>query len=73
MYFPRPVLVASSLVALLVAMVLPFTPLGGWFGFETPPLIMLAGIGAIVVVYLVTAELLKPWAVRVRQRSMPRH
>jgi Mg2+-importing ATPase len=70
---PRPVLVASSLVALLVAMVLPFTPLGGWFGFETPPLIMLAGIGAIVVVYLVTAELLKPWAVRVRQRSMPRH
>ena len=67
---PRPALVASSLVALLAAMVLPFTPLGGWFGFERPPLIMLAGIGAIVVVYLVTAELLKPWAVRVRKRSM---
>jgi Mg2+-importing ATPase len=65
---PRPALVASSLVALLAAMVLPFTPVGGWFGFETPPLVMLAGIGAIVVVYLVSAELLKPWAVRVRQR-----
>jgi P-type Mg2+ transporter len=61
---PRPALVASSLVALLVAMVLPFTPVGGWFGFETPPLVMLAGIGAIVVVYLLSSELLKPWAVR---------
>jgi Mg2+-importing ATPase len=67
---PRPALVASSLVALLAAMVLPFTPLGSWFGFETPPLVMLAGIGAIVIVYLVTAELLKPWAVRLRQRSV---
>jgi Mg2+-importing ATPase len=66
---PRPALVASSLVALLAAMVLPFTPLGGWFGFETPPLVMLAGIGAIVVVYLASAELLKPWAVRHRQPS----
>jgi Mg2+-importing ATPase len=69
---PRPALVASSLVALLAAMVLPFTPLGGWFGFETPPLVMLAGIGAIVVVYLVSAELLKPWAVRVRQQPARR-
>jgi Mg2+-importing ATPase len=69
---PRPALVASSLVALLVAMALPFTPVGGWFGFETPPLVMLAGIGAIVIVYLVSAELVKPWAVRVRQRPVPR-
>lgn len=60
---PRPALVASSLVALIVAMVLPFTPIGGWFGFETPPLIMLVGIGIIVIIYLVSAELLKPLAV----------
>jgi Mg2+-importing ATPase len=60
---PRPALAASSLVALVIAMVLPFTPVGGWFGFGAPPLIMLAGIGIIVVVYLVSAELLKPLAV----------
>src|SRR5450432_1569716 len=57
---PQPALVASSLVALLVAMVLPFTPVGGWFGFEAPPLAMLVATGAIVITYLVSAELLKP-------------
>jgi Mg2+-importing ATPase len=40
---PQPVLAASSLVALVVAMALPFTPAGAWFGFVTPPLLMLAG------------------------------
>ena len=50
-------------MALVIAMVLPFTPVGGWFDFGAPPLIMLAGIGIIVVVYLVSAELLKPLAV----------
>jgi P-type Mg2+ transporter len=66
---PRPVLAVSSLVALVIAMVLPFTPVGGWFGFEAPPLTMLAVTGIIVIVYLVSAEVLKPLAVRSRQRS----
>ena len=47
-------------------MVLPFTPVGGWFGFEAPQLAMLVGTGAIVVIYLVSAELLKLLAVRYR-------
>jgi Mg2+-importing ATPase len=59
---PRPALAISSLVALIIAIVLPFTPVGHWFGFESPPAIMLAGIGIIVVLYLVFAELLKPLA-----------
>ena len=62
---PQPMLTASSLAALAVAMILPFTPIGGWFGFVAPPPIMLAGIGLLVVVYLVCAELLKPFAVRI--------
>jgi P-type Mg2+ transporter len=37
------VLAASSLVALMVAMTLPFTPIGHWFGFVPPPPGMLAG------------------------------
>jgi P-type Mg2+ transporter len=49
-------------------MILPFTPIGTWFGFVAPPPIMLAAIGLLVVVYLVCAELLKPLAVRMRDR-----
>ena len=59
---PHPGLAASSLVALIVAMAVPFTPVGGWFGFQAPPLAMLAAISAIVMAYLLTAELLKPFA-----------
>ncbi len=61
---PDPLLSASSLVALLVAMVVPFTPVGAWFGFVAPPPIMMAGIAVLVVVYLACAELLKPLAIR---------
>jgi P-type Mg2+ transporter len=61
---PDPVLTASSLTALVVALALPLTPLGGWFGFVAPPPAMLVGIAGLVVVYLVCAELAKPLAVR---------
>jgi Mg2+-importing ATPase len=66
--WPDPVLAASSLVALLAAMALPFTPLGTWFGFVAPPPIMMAGIALLVVVYLACAELLKPFAIRTKRR-----
>ncbi|WP_439394669.1 magnesium-translocating P-type ATPase [Bradyrhizobium sp. PMVTL-01] len=62
--WPDPALAASSLTALLAAMVLPFTPLGAWFGFVAPPPIMMAGIALLVVAYLACAELLKPFAIR---------
>src|SRR5665647_1249011 len=61
---PRPALAASSLVALVVAMVLPFTPLGTWFGFETPAAVTLIGVGTIVIVYLACAELIKSLAIK---------
>nr|WP_246583882.1 magnesium-translocating P-type ATPase [Bradyrhizobium iriomotense] len=62
--WPDPALAASSLTALLAAMVLPFTPLGAWFGFVAPPPIMMLGIALLVVVYLACAELMKPFAIR---------
>ena len=40
-------------------MLLPFTPVGGWFGFVAPPLVLVASIGGITLAYLVLAELLK--------------
>jgi Mg2+-importing ATPase len=61
---PRPILVATSLGALLFAIVLPFTPLAGIFGFQTPPLAMTLGIGLVVLVYLTCAELFKRLAIR---------
>ena len=56
---PRPILAATSLGALLFAIVLPFTPLARLFGFQTPPLAMTLSIGFVVLVYLTCAELLK--------------
>jgi len=67
--WPRPALAASSLVALAVALALPFTPIGLWFGFEVPPVPVLAGIGLVVLGYLVTAELLKPVALASRAKK----
>ena len=67
---PSPTLAASSLLALAGAMALPFTSAGAWFGFRSPPPMTLAAIGAIVVLYLVAAELLKPWAIGIAGRSL---
>jgi Mg2+-importing ATPase len=60
---PHPALTVSSLVALSVAMILPFSPIGAWFGFQAPPLEVAASVGLIVVVYLVCAELVKRLAI----------
>ncbi len=60
---PHPALTASSLIALVVAMILPFSPAGAWFGFETPPLAVTCGVGLLVLAYLLCAELLKQVAI----------
>jgi len=56
---PHPALLWSSLVALLVAMALPFTPVGSWFGFVAPPMAMVAGMSGLVLAYLACAQWLK--------------
>ena len=60
---PQPALIVSSLVAIAVAIVVPFTPAGRCFGLEAPPLGMLGAIGVVIVLYLICAELLKRVAV----------
>ncbi len=69
--WPHPALTLSSLAALLVAMVLPFTPAGAWFGFQAPPPAVTASVAALVVAYLVCAELLKQFAIApaIRRRA----
>ncbi|XXF79944.1 magnesium-translocating P-type ATPase [Myxococcaceae bacterium GXIMD 01537] len=61
---PSPWLVLSSLGAVLVANILPFTPLGSWFGFVQPPPALLLALAGLVVAYLCLATLLNRWFFR---------
>ena len=56
---PNPVLTITTLGALLVALAIPFSPLGPWLGFEVPSARVLVSLAAIVVAYLVCAEAMK--------------
>ncbi|MGU3468336.1 magnesium-translocating P-type ATPase [Methylobacterium sp. C33D] len=57
---PSPALAASSLAALTLALTLPFTPAGAWFGFAPPPAPVLLAVLTITLTYLLVAEVLKP-------------
>jgi Mg2+-importing ATPase len=60
---PHPALTVSSLLALAVAMIVPFSAIGAWFGFRTPPLEVTCSVGLLVVAYLICAELAKQVAI----------
>jgi Mg2+-importing ATPase len=61
---PHPALVASSLGVAVVALFLPFTPIGGWFDFVPLPLGILVTLGAVSAAYLIVAEEIKQWFYR---------
>ncbi len=69
---PHPALTVSSLAALAVALVLPFSSVGAWFGFAPPPAAILAAIGGVLVTYIVAAELMKPLAIAPARRPVHR-
>ena len=58
---PHPLLTATSLAVVVLAVVLPFTPLGAWFGFVPPSVAFLLAIAGLTVSYLVLAQGAK-WA-----------
>ncbi len=61
---PSKLLIINVAVILILALVLPFTPLGDIFGFvPLPPTFLLILIGFILV-YLVLVELMKSWFYR---------
>ncbi|MBB5752913.1 magnesium-translocating P-type ATPase [Prosthecomicrobium pneumaticum] len=61
---PHPVLAATSLGALAVALLFALSPLGGFAGFVPLPPAILATIAAICCLYLILAEALKRLAIR---------
>ncbi len=69
---PHPMLVASSLGALAVALLVALSPIGQIFGFVSMPAEILAAIAAISLVYLMTAEGLKRYAMRESFRKVGR-
>jgi P-type Mg2+ transporter len=71
--WPQPALMATSLGALLFAVILPFTPFGDWFGFKAPPLALTLALGVVVIAYLICAELLKSFAIRAVSKHRIQH
>ncbi len=55
----HPILVATSLSIALIGAILPFTPLGHYFGFVPPPARFYLILGAMAVSYLFVVELAK--------------
>lgn len=55
----HPLLTATSLAVVGSAILLPFTPLGTYFGFVPPPAMFYAILGAMVFAYLAIVELAK--------------
>ena len=58
---PHPLLVTTSIAVVVIAVVLPFTPLGSWFGFVPPSATFLLAIAGLTVSYLLLAQGAK-WA-----------
>jgi Mg2+-importing ATPase len=67
----NPLLVATSLGALAAAFVLVLTPLRAAFHFVSLPGLLFAAIAAVVVAYLVAADLMKPLAISAAERRPP--
>ena len=56
---PSKSLLLATLLTVAATLALPYTPLGGIFGFEPVPLSFLLLIGTIVALYVVAAEMVK--------------
>jgi P-type Mg2+ transporter len=58
---PNPWLIVCSLTAVAVAVLVPFTPLGGYLGFVPPPPFFFLILAGMVLLYLFAVEGVKRW------------
>jgi Mg2+-importing ATPase len=56
---PHPALAVTSGLVVLAGVILPFTPVGGWFGFVPLPMEFLAALAVLTATYLMLAEAVK--------------
>jgi Mg2+-importing ATPase len=61
---PSRLLALSTIVVVGVACILPFTVVGGLFGFVPPPLSFFAVLAGLVIGYIIMVELVKYWFYR---------
>ena len=66
---PSRAMMAVTVVVAAVVVWLPYSPLAGLLGFQALPPIFLAAIAAIVVLYLVAAQLVKGWFYAHREKQ----
>ncbi len=53
---PHPLLAATSIAVVVLAILLPFTPIGAWFGFVPPSAAFLFAIAGLTLSYLLLAQ-----------------
>jgi Mg2+-importing ATPase len=58
---PHAALVASSLCAFALAVVLPFSPLAHWLGFVSLPAGLIGALTLVTVTYLIAVYCVKRW------------
>jgi Mg2+-importing ATPase len=56
---PHPLLAGSALCLAALAVILPFTPVGAWFGLVPLPMLFFYYLAAAVAAYLVLVEIAK--------------
>ncbi len=61
---PSRFLVLMSLFIVSLGLAIPFSPIGHYLGFERPSMILLLALGAIVITYLATTQMIKAWYVK---------
>jgi Mg2+-importing ATPase len=61
---PSMLLIASTLLIIVIAAILPFTFIGSFFGFVQPPVTFFAALAILAGGYLVMVELAKQWFYR---------
>jgi Mg2+-importing ATPase len=71
LYASRPArsLVVATLLVVVAALMLPWTPLGALFGFVPLPPLFLAMLAAILAAYVLSAEAVKHWFYRDLRRA----
>jgi Mg2+-importing ATPase len=58
---PHPALVASSLLAFGLAVMLPYLPFAHWLGFQPLPTAILGALALVTITYLFSVQLVKRW------------
>jgi P-type Mg2+ transporter len=58
---PHPALAASTLLALAVAVALPYSPLAPWLGFVPPSAALMGALALVTMAYLVLVHVVKRW------------